>query len=162
MNRGILFFIVFAACMLALCVGLYFAFPPSYSSDVVTFDTAALSIEKAGGRRVHFDVEVAKNRDQLAQGLMYRKEMADDAGMLFLYPVQSRVAFWMKNTLIPLDMIFAGRDGVIRSVHRNAKPLDESHIAPPHLVFMVLEVNAGIVDAHGIQAGDKIIYDLGD
>tara|TARA_Y100000590_G_scaffold470345_1_gene663976 strand:- start:48649 stop:49137 length:489 start_codon:yes stop_codon:yes gene_type:complete len=161
-NKGLISAAAFFVFALLLCAVLYVSFPASHSQDLVSFEQGALSIHKADGLVVDFDIEIASRPEQLSQGLMYRQNMPTDSGMLFLYPYESRVAFWMKNTLIPLDMIFAGRDGVIRSIHRGAKPMDESRIAPSHLVFMVLEVNAGVVDAHGIQAGDKIIYDMGD
>lgn len=104
-----------------------------------------------------FTVEVADEAQEVARGLMFRESMATTAGMLFVYPRPQRVAFWMRNTLIPLDMIFAGPDGVVRKVHANAVPLDETPIpgGAPDIQF-VLEINAGLAERFGIGPGTEI------
>jgi uncharacterized membrane protein (UPF0127 family) len=91
-------------------------------------------------------------------GLMNREVMADDHGMIFVYAVPSRPYFWMKNTLIPLDMIFINFDGVITHIHKNAKPHDLTPIDSGSSVRAALEINAGLVDKYGIKLGDKIVF----
>src|SRR6185369_7938288 len=90
--------------------------------------------------------------------LMFRQEMARDAGMLFLYNQDQAVTFWMKNTYLPLDMIFIAADGKITQIVRSAQPLSENLIPSSSYVRGVLEVNAGVADQYGIQPGDHVEY----
>jgi hypothetical protein len=87
---------------------------------------------------------------------MYRKSLAANAGMLFVYPDEQPVAFWMKNTLIPLDMLFLKADGSIAHIARNAVPFDETPIESGAAVKAVLEVKGGTADALGIKEGDRV------
>ena len=89
---------------------------------------------------------------------MFRKSLAPNAGMLFLYPDEQPVAFWMKNTLIPLDMLFLKADGSIVQIAHNAVPLDETPIPSNQPVQAVLEVNGGVAAALGIKEGDRVDY----
>jgi uncharacterized protein len=119
---------------------------------------AAPLIIHAGGSAYKFEVELATTPAQREQGLMFRKSMAANAGMLFLYPNEQPVAFWMKNTLIPLDMLFLKADGSIARIAANAVPLDETPIPSDAPVQAVLEVNGGTAAALGIKEGDKVDY----
>jgi hypothetical protein len=112
----------------------------------------------AGGSAYKFEVELATTPSEREQGLMFRKSMAPNAGMLFLYPGEQQVAFWMKNTLIPLDMLFLKADGSIARIAPNAVPLDETPIPSNAEVKAVLEVNGGTAAALGIKEGDKVDY----
>lgn len=103
-----------------------------------------------------FTVELADDPASRAQGLMYRPSMPVDEGMLFLYESPIRATFWMKNTLIPLDMIFAGPDGVVTHVHSNARPLDETAIDGGPGVLAVLEINGGLAGSFGIAPGTEL------
>ncbi len=103
-----------------------------------------------------FSVEVADDADERARGLMFRDRMARGAGMLFVYEGPQTVAFWMKNTLIPLDMIFVGADGVVRHVHANAIPGDETSIPGGADILAVLEINGGLAKALGIGPGAQL------
>jgi uncharacterized membrane protein (UPF0127 family) len=87
---------------------------------------------------------------------MYRRSLAPDAGMLFVYPSARQVAFWMKNTLIPLDMLFIGDDGRIRRIVERTVPLSETPIASLDEVRAVLELNGGTAERLGIKAGNKV------
>jgi len=100
-----------------------------------------------------FDVEIADNPDERSRGLMYRKSLARGAGMLFVYEHPQPVSFWMKNTLIPLDMLFLDRQGVVRRVHSDAKPRDLTPIEGGEGIFAVLEINAGLARRYGIGPG---------
>ena len=80
--------------------------------------------------------------------------------MLFIYEMPQRVAFWMKNTLIPLDMIFVGADGVVSHIHKNALPGDLTPIPGGDKVLVVLEVNAGIVESYGISVGSEMRHEV--
>jgi uncharacterized membrane protein (UPF0127 family) len=123
--------------------------PVDFEKDTVTLETAA-------GERVVFAVEIARSREQLMQGLMYRRSMAPNAGMLFLYERPRRVAMWMKNTLIPLDILFLDRMGRVQYLHERAIPGSLQSIGPEGKVAAVLEVNGGTVKRLGIAEGDRI------
>ncbi len=105
---------------------------------------------------VRFRVELALTPAEQARGLMQRESMARLAGMLFVYPRESNVAFWMRNTLIPLDMIFVDDEGIIVRVHENAVPLDETPIPAGSPTLAVLEINGGMARTLGIEAGDEM------
>ena len=105
---------------------------------------------------VRFAVEIADDDASRMKGLMFRKEMAPDAGMLFEFPDDHFRSFWMKNTVLPLDMLFIRADGTISSVAENAKPLSEDIITSREPVRAVLEINAGRSAALGIRAGEKV------
>lgn len=105
------------------------------------------------GGRESFAVEVADDGEERAQGLMFRTELAAASGMLFVYEAPRRVSFWMKNTLIPLDMIFADATGTVTRVHAGAVPGDLTPIDGGEGVQFVLEINAGRAEKLGIASG---------
>ena len=115
----------------------------------------SLTIETHGAEH-HFRVELAVTETQQAQGLMHRKELDDDAGMLFVYPHASVRTMWMKNTPLALDMLFIGADGIIRKIARNTTPYSETIIIGPRHTQYVLELRAGTTRRLGIQAGDRV------
>jgi len=98
-------------------------------------------------------VELADEEAERAQGLMNRDELARGAGMLFVYPEPQQVAFWMKNTLIPLDMIFMDAGGTVQKVHHEAVPHDETPIYGGSGIQSVLEINGGLARRIGISEG---------
>ncbi len=104
-------------------------------------------------------IQIADNDQQRAEGLMWRKYMPENRGMLFIFDDQEILTFWMKNTYIPLDMIFADKSGRIVSIHRNATPLNETSISSIEPAEYVVEVNAGFCSRYGIKAGDKIEFE---
>lgn len=106
--------------------------------------------------QARFTVELADDAEERGRGLMHVPEMAQSRGMLFLYDAPGNVTFWMKNTLIPLDMIFVGEDGVVTRVHENAIPLDETTIDGGGGVIAVLEINGGLSERFGIAPGDEL------
>ena len=114
-------------------------------------------IEIASKSGVHsFLVELAANDKQRAQGLMYRKELPEGRGMLFDFQQEQDVGFWMKNTYIPLDMIFIRADGTIRRIAANTEPLSERTVPARGPVRYVLEVIGGTARKLGIEPGDKV------
>ena len=110
----------------------------------------------AGDGVVEVRVEVVSTPEALARGLMYRSELADGHGMLFVFPAESDHRFWMKNTLIPLDMIFIGSDGAIVGVHRDATPLSTVPVGVGRPSRYVLEVPGGWAARRGIAAGQRV------
>ncbi|WP_248304958.1 DUF192 domain-containing protein [Devosia sp. FKR38] len=121
-------------------------------------DEGRLVLNSATGAH-EFHVEVVDTPESRAQGLMFRQELADDAGMLFDFKQERDVSFWMQNTFIPLDMIFVGADGVIKSIHVNAHPHDTTSIPSGAPVQFVLEIPGGRSEALGLKAGDTMEHD---
>ncbi len=107
-----------------------------------------------------FSVEVADDDAERAEGLMHREKLASAAGMLFWYETPSAPAFWMRNTLIPLDMIFVDAQGRVVHVHDNARPLDETPISGGPGVQAVLEINGGFAARMGIATGSEMRHPL--
>jgi len=106
--------------------------------------------------RVSFQVEVVDTNESRAQGLMFRDELAAFSGMLFVYDRPQRVAFWMKNTLIALDMIFIDDSGVVQHVHDSAVPGDLTPIPGGDDIFAVLEINGGLAGQLQLAEGSQI------
>jgi len=100
-----------------------------------------------------FDVEIADTGELRARGLMHRQSMPLRNGMLFVFTRPQTTAFWMRNTLIPLDMLFATEDGVVHRLHENAIPLDETLILGGSDIKFVLEINGGLSSRYGINEG---------
>jgi uncharacterized membrane protein (UPF0127 family) len=104
--------------------------------------------------RANFSVTVADDNAERSRGLMFVEEMPTMTGMLFVYETPRRASFWMRNTLIPLDMLFADPTGRITRIHENAVPLDETSIDGGEGVQFVLEINGGLAARLGIEEGD--------
>ncbi len=117
-----------------------------------------LSIETADGRRLDFEVELALNAEQRAQGLMFRRDMPEMAGMLFIYDKAWEVSMWMKNTVIPLDMLFIKADGRIVAIAERTVPFSLETVSSGQPVTGVLELNGGTTARLGIRRGDRVRY----
>jgi len=115
----------------------------------------ALTIATVSGEHV-FQVEIAKDPAQRARGLMFRRFMPEDRGMLFEFQANEPVSFWMKDTYIPLDMIFLSSAGVVTRIAANAEPLSESVIPSGGPCAAVLEINGGEAAKIGLTVGDKV------
>jgi uncharacterized protein len=114
-----------------------------------------LQIITASGTH-EFQVEIANDDASRERGLMYRRYMPADRGMLFEFEREAPVSFWMKNTYIPLDMIFISRGGVVTNVVANAEPLSERVIPSGPPCAAVLELNGGAAAAIGLKIGDRV------
>ena len=129
--------------------------------SAATCDISSIDL-RSGNAVARFNIEVADTDAERAQGLMDREKLAASAGMLFVYKTPRRASFWMKNTLIPLDMIFADASGRVTQVHPMAKPLDLTPIDGGDGVLFVLEINGGLAKRLGIQAGTQLRHPLLD
>jgi len=105
-----------------------------------------------------FTVEIADQPDNRAKGLMFRRSLGDDAGMLFVYETPQRISMWMRNTYIPLDMVFITADGRVHRVERGTEPFSEEVIDSGEPVLAVLEVKAGTADRLKLKPGDKVLH----
>ena len=117
----------------------------------------AARIQTRAGR-VDVALEVAATPERRSRGLMYRKELADGHGMLFVFDEDDDHQFWMKNTLIPLDMIFITVEGQIAGVHKNATPMSEVGISVGTPSRYVLEVPGGWAERNGLAVGDRVEF----
>ena len=123
------------------------------------YPRAEVWIETADGARLHFDVEVATEPMQLAFGLMFVESMPVDQGMLFIMPETRPLSFWMRNTFIPLDMIFIAEDGTILNIAERTTPLSDQSYASAGPGRGVLEINGGVSAMLGIRAGDVVLHE---
>jgi len=144
--------LVIAGLMLALC---------AVGSAHAACTPGSLDLRWPGGQ-AHFTVEVAADQAAREKGLMFREHMASSAGMIFVYQAPIHARFWMKNTLIPLDMIFADETGLVTVVHSDAVPQDLTPIDGGEGVMYVLEINGGLAKRIGIAAGAEMRFDLID
>lgn len=120
-------------------------------------EPATLDIVTASGTH-HFQIEVATTEAERETGLMFRRTLAPNAGMLFLYTSPRPIAMWMKNTFLPLDMIFIGKDWRVQRIAKRAEPFTLTPIPSGGPVIAVLEVNAGTVDDIAVEKGDMVQY----
>ena len=109
-----------------------------------------LEIINDTGNPIHYHVEVAKTNEEQAEGLMYRLELKQNGGMLFLFNNEKKASFWMKNTLIPLDIIFINKNGSINKIYKNTIPKSLKRIISKGEVLAVLEINAGEANKNNI------------
>ena len=153
MKRGVLL-----ALALSLAAGAASGAQPEAGSAAeldAAFSRAVITVEgRLACHRV--GVWLALNAAQRARGLMHVSEMPDDRGMLFLYPGERRVSMWMKNTLIPLDMVFIRADGTVANVAAHTEPLSLESVYSRGPVSAVLELNAGAAARLGIERGRRV------
>jgi uncharacterized membrane protein (UPF0127 family) len=143
--------------LMALTLAFAFGLPAAAQNPNVRFEKSELTIE-SGGKRHRFTVEFADNDERRTLGLMHRRQMAADAGMLFDFKRDSPVAMWMRNTLIPLDMLFVDREGIVRHIHERAVPMSEAIISSEENVRAELELNGGTVARLGLKKGDRLVH----
>jgi uncharacterized protein len=157
--------LLLAALALAACSGMATNAKPGTAADCSPGIAAATS--EAGldqtslcitsGDKTHsFTVEIARTSAQQARGLMFRTSLADDKGMIFPFPQARMASFWMKNTVIPLDIIFIRADGRIENIAANTTPYSTDPVESTGPVTAVLELRAGLAAERGIKAGDLV------
>ena len=123
------------------------------------FDFATLEVINDAGEHLEFDVYLAQNFEQQRRGLMFIRELPETTGMLFIYERDDIRSIWMKNTYIPLDIVFARSDGTVLSIDRDATPLTlNSHLSPGPARF-VLELNGGTTRRLGIGPGSRLVWE---
>jgi uncharacterized membrane protein (UPF0127 family) len=114
-----------------------------------------LKLITARGTQV-IDVEVTETPAERAQGLMFRTRLADNAGMLFFYETPQEITMWMRNTYIPLDMVFIRADGVVHRIEARTEPLSENIVASRGDVTACLELAGGAAERLGLKPGDRV------
>lgn len=147
--RSRLRIVIFAAVVALAAMG-------AKPAPVVTHTVAVVAPDHSV--RAQIKVEIADKPSAREHGLMFRDHLDDDAGMLFVFPTPQPVSFWMKNTHLPLDMIFANPAGEIRWMVSNTQPMSEKLIGPFDDTMFVIEVNSGFAQRHGITTGDHLEF----
>ncbi len=120
--------------------------------------TEPVTVQTASGESHVFTSEMAMTQEQQAMGMMFRTEMAPDEGMLFVFPEVRRASFWMRNTLIPLDLIFVRANGRIANIVENATPQTDTSRRSQGRVKAVFEIPGGRAAELGIKAGDLVVH----
>jgi len=119
-------------------------------------DRGPIAVIQTAAGPVRVTLEVASTERAREQGLMYRRELPEGRGMLFVFDDETEHAFWMKNTMIPLDMLFVGADGRIVGIHENATPLSLAQVSVGHPSKWVIEVPGGFARRRGLTVGDRV------
>jgi uncharacterized membrane protein (UPF0127 family) len=127
-------------------------------AELQGFERDELTIESRAGTH-HFSVEVAVTPQQRGQGLMFRERLPAESGMLFVYPAEQMISMWMKNTLIPLDMLFIAEDGRIIHIAERAIPGSTATISSGQPARAVLELNGGTAARLDIAPGDRVLHE---
>ena len=140
-------------------VALYFVPLPAAAQQDVVFPESTLEIETQSGTRHTFRIELAETDPLRQRGLMFRNEMAPDAGMLFTYKRDRVISMWMANTYLPLDILFIESDGRISRIAESTIPLSRESISSRKRARGVLELNAGTVRRLGLSVGDRVIHE---
>lgn len=145
-----------ATVVIVAALALYLGMPQSAADQSMRLpvDPTPLVAQTADGER-KFTIEVADDQSERSAGLMFRETMDVDHGMLFVFPETRQVGFWMKNTPMPLDLLFVGEDGAVRDI-LPGEPFSEAMIAPSGPVRFVLELKRGTAAAAGIKPGDTL------
>ena len=140
----------------ALCVAASVAAAQDDLADAFERDILVIAAKHACFR---FDIFLARSRDQQRRGLMFVRELPATTGMLFVYEGEAFHSMWMKNTFIPLDILFAKSDGRVSSISKDTTPQSLKSISSTEPVTYVLELNAGVTDALLIEPGSRIIWE---
>ncbi|MAW87632.1 MAG: hypothetical protein CMJ42_14005 [Phyllobacteriaceae bacterium] len=151
--------------LLALALSAFLVLPagarqpaPQEQAQVLEVHPVQLTVMTASGE-FGFDIEVADDADERSTGLMFRTEMPDDRGMLFIFPADVRGSFWMMNTILPLDIIYVRADGTVDSIVRG-EPFSLAPLRSRGMIRYVLEVKAGIAEKTGIRPGVRLNHPL--
>ena len=143
----------------AIVIGAVLCVAEPAAPASVSFEESPLTVDAANGQ-FEFLVEMAVSPAQRSQGLMFRESLAEDRGMLFDFGKPQRAMMWMRNTYVPLDMLFIDEDGQITQIAGNTQPLSDAVIASREPVRAVLELRGGVSAKLGIKPGDRVIHPL--
>ena len=137
---------------------LFFASCRPDAKEEIVFEKDAIRIVSAreNAQKAELSVEIADTNAKRARGLMYRTKMGDDEGMLFLFPVRKKVGMWMANTVMPLDMVFIDKSGVIKEIVENTVPFSHDEIVSNDAVSAVLEIKGGRAKGLNLKKGDVV------
>jgi hypothetical protein len=158
MIRPILILVLCAAPLVAGCSPQAEPKAPKVQTLDEFFEQDDLQIVATDGTRHSFTIYLATTYEQQRRGLMFVRQLPERTGMLFVYDDESQHSMWMKNTFIPLDIVFARRDGTVSSVIQNAEPLSLKSLAAIEPVTFVLELNAGVARRYSIGPGSQLIW----
>jgi hypothetical protein len=142
-----------------VCVVGVLACPITWAQSVASFPISSLEIY-SGEKRHRFTIELAVTPEQKMRGLMFRKHLDPDKGMLFDYGSSLEISMWMKNTYIPLDMVFIDEKGRIAHIVERTIPMSEEYIGSDGFIRAVLELNGGTVSRLGIKLGDQVAHEI--
>lgn len=152
-----------AIIIVVVLIGAFLIFnnfikPPEKEMEYYTFTKEGELVfsDSLGNAKAKIDIEIADDEYQRQLGLMNRKEMSENQGMLFIFPRQDFLSFWMRNTFLPLDMIFVDENKTIVTIHKNTRILSDTSYPSTKPARYVVEVLAGFTDKYNIQVGDKI------
>lgn len=149
-------YFVLKCCIITVC--MFFQFSLLFYSKGLCQNEQLIIFDNQGKETCRFSVDLAVTREEQAKGLMFRKTMDGLAGMFFIFDGEELRYFWMRNTLIPLDMIFIDSNFQVVDIHKGAKPLDEKVISSRKPARYVLEINAGRADKCRIKNGTKVRF----
>ena len=153
------------ACLLLSATSVPFLATDSHGAEpadlLQEFGRAQLVIDSSSRGCILFDIYIANSSKQRSQGLMFIRAMGEYEGMLFIYSQSAEISMWMKNTLIPLDMLFIDDQLKVAVIHKDATPLSTDIISSGVPVNGVLELNGGSTEKFGIAPGDQIIFPAG-
>jgi uncharacterized protein len=142
--------VVLATLLVLLLIAAPLAAAPAFEKQPLSFVTSS------GSHQI--TVEIADTPQKRSLGLMFRRTLGKDEGMIFLHEKSGPVGMWMKNTYIPLDMFFVRADGVIHRIEKHTEPFSETTVSSEGDVFAVIEMIAGSADRLGIKPGDRVDY----
>jgi uncharacterized membrane protein (UPF0127 family) len=165
-SRDLIIFIVFLLALSGFFLARKFYFPPEKNAlygglaNTKFMKEGKLSFRNAESDEIitNIDIEIAKSNYEIEQGLMYRRSLPANGGMLFVFPQANYRTFWMKNTFLSLDILFVNEDKEIIRICKNATPLSEVSIPSGGKAQYVVEVLAGFTDAYEIHLGDRIDF----
>ena len=151
---------ILAAALIAASPALAQECPSPPADDAIDFGAPEPLVIRSGEAEHAFTVEIADTPDETARGLMYRPEIPEDEGMLFVFDRPSRRSFYMRNTCASLDILYLREDGRIASIVRHAVPFSERQLPSPGPVSGVLEIAAGRAEELGVEPGDYVVHPL--
>lgn len=158
MTRQTLLMLAAATILASGCSPQPEARTPKVAGLDAMFEHDVLVIVANDGSRHDFDIYLATNFEQQRRGLMFVRDLPERTGMLFVYDEEATHSMWMKNTYIPLDIVFARSDGTISSVIRDTEPQSLRSLGSTEPVTFVLELNAGVTRRYNIGAGSRLIW----